>query len=268
MKNKTPAWNRLVVAELYKLKSTPVPYLIIAAVILITLILYSGHSMDVHALSRLGANPWERYFLRAMAIFSLFIICPFSVLLVSAVLYSEQRANAWKYLYALPISRGAVYWSKLLVIIALLLASILLMVGALVGSAHLLNYFYPEYEFAYYTSDISTLLQAALTTLVATLGLIGLQYFLCIRYKHFLLPLAIGNLGFILGFMLAAISPKIAYYFPYAYPMIVKDYGMMNAQDTDLLGNHWWNSVELYSIAFFVVFIVSGYFLERKRNIE
>lgn len=254
-------------AEIRKLKSTPVLYLVLFCAAFIITIVCLAHAMDVHAMARLNTNPWKRYFNGSIAVFSIFVISPFIVLLVSSVLYVEQKASAWKYLYTMPTGRGNIYMSKLLVICLILFSSALLLVFGLLLSAYALDYIYPEHEFRYYTPDVWNWLKILSRVLVAALGVVGLQYFLSTVFKHFLAPLGLGILGYILGFILSSFKTKIALFLPFTYPMLVHDFGAFSATQRTTIGDTWLTNVELYSLICFVVFVGLGFFYEKRRNV-
>jgi len=254
-------------AEIKKLKSTPIIYLVLFCCLFISVIIIIAHSLDINSTARLNTDPWKRLFAAGLSIYSFFVINPFVVLLVSAVMYVEQRADAWKLLYTLPVGRGSIYFSKLLVIIGITIGCSLVLVLFLVLSGYFINLFYPEIEVVYYQPDILALFKKIFHTIVALLGVIGLQYFLSLWFKNFLVPLSLGVVGFILGFIVTTTNSKIALCIPFTFPMIVKDYGMFRNDKVAYVFGDWLTNVELYSIIFFVVFVALGYFYETRRNV-
>jgi hypothetical protein len=197
----------------------------------------------------------------------LFLIAPFLVLFVSATTYIEQQANAWKYLYTLPYQRGQLFFAKLFSIIVLLLVSIALMLIAVVLSAYLLNIFKPAYEFTYYTPELLEMSTGLMHSAVGCLGIIGWQYLLSLRFKNFLIPLGIGILGFITSLILSLTSSKIVLYFPYSYPMLVKDYDMF--RNEHIVEDYFlvFNNIESYSLLWFLACVLLAYLHERRKNI-
>ncbi len=254
-------------AEIRKLKSTPIIYLIVFCCAFVLSIVMIAHSLDRNSVV-LGADPWRRCFSAGIGIYSFFVTVPFVVLLVTAVTFVEQRANAWKLLYTMPVTRGSIYFSKLTIIILTVFATSFLLVFALVGAGYVLDQFLPELEFAYYQAPVYTNLKNITHGVIALLGVIGIQYFLSLWFKNFLIPISIGIIGFILAFILTTINTKITLYVPYSYSMVVKDYGMFKLEHTKGIWNGWLTNVELYSILCFVFFVGLGYFYERWRNVE
>ena len=254
-------------AELIKLKRSAVWYLLALGVLLTAAGIFVGHLLDAHNMVRINIDPWERYFRAALAIFNLFIVVPYTVLLVSAVVFVEQRANAWKYLYSLPHRRGQFFLTKWLLVGVLYILSIFLLLGGVILSGYILEIFRPEYEFTYYQPKIGYLLQEMGHFFLASLGLIGFQYWLSLRFRNILIPLGIGVFGFVFGIIMSVTSQKLALYLPYSLPMIVRDFDMFrneHIQDSFIIGL---NNVELHSILMGLAFLLLGYWQEQRRKI-
>ena len=254
--------------EWLKLKSTPGLYLALTCGLLISFLVFITHLMEVHSLTSFGVNPWRRYFTRGLAIFSLFVSVPFVLLLVSAVVNVERQANAWKYLYTLPIRRGNIYFSKLVVLLLLLALSLFLLVFGLVLSGYVLDSIHPEFELAFYQPDLWELGANAVHTWLSLLGLVGLQYFLSLRFQHFLLPLGLGILGYVFGLILAVTQNTVALYCPFSYPMLVQDFGMFRIEIRASAGFAGLNNIELYSLGFFLFFVLLGWIWENRRSVS
>ncbi len=258
---------RNIVAEFLKLKSTPVIYMAILAGLFIAVLAFFSRATDVHSLAVLGKNPWDRYAMRGIGTYALFILCPFAILLVSSVVFIEKQANAWKYLYTMPTSRGTIYFSKILVIVLVLLISIFWMMFGTLLSGYLLDWFFPEFELSYYSPNVSELLEMVFRFFIGALGVIGIQYFLSLFFKHFLIPFGVGMLCYVIGLILSLADVSYAIYFPYAYPMIGKGYGMFESPKIDTILFDWLNNIELFGILYFIVFVLLGYWYESKRQV-
>ncbi len=254
--------------EWLKLKSTPGLYLALTCGLLISTLVFIAHLMEVHSLASLGGNPWGRYFTRGLAIFSLFVSVPFVVLLVSAVVYVERQANAWKYLYTLPTRRGSIYFSKLVMILLLLALSLFLLVLGLLLSGYALDRMHPEFELAFYQPNLWELGAKALHTWLSLLGLVGLQYFLSLRFQHFLLPLGVGILGYVFGLILAVTQMNAALYCPFSYPMLVQDFGMFRTEIRASIAFGGLSNIELYSLGFFLFFVLLAWIWETRRSVS
>lgn len=266
--SKKPYSLPLFRSELIKLKRSPAWYLLALGMVLTAAGVFLGHLLDAHHVVRLNVDPWERYFDATLAIFNLFIVVPYTVLLVSALIFIEQRANAWKFLYTLPYQRGRFYFTKWMMIISLYLFSVVLLLFGVVLSAYLLNIFRPEYEFTYYSPKVGYLLGEMWHFFLASLGLISWQYWISLQFRNILVPLGIGVFGFVLGIIMSVTGQQLALYLPYSLPMIIRDFDMFRNEyiaDSMIPGLV---NVELHSIIIAVIFLALGYWQEQRKQIN
>ena len=157
----------------------------------------------------LWQSSWE-----SMAIFLL----PLGVVLsTSLITQIEYKNNSWKQLHTVPLNFSTIFFTKLLVIIAMLLQFFILfnigiylsaVIPWLLGS----GVAYPAATFPY-----KYFLQENALYFIDCLPILALQYLLGLQYKNFLVP--VGT-GFILWVgALAALSWKYGYLVPYTYCM-------------------------------------------------
>ncbi len=255
-------------AEFQKLRHTPVYYLVLVGGLLVSLIVGFAHAIDVHALAVLGQDPWSRFLTRGIAVYALFILCPFIVLLVSSVMYVEQRASAWKMLYTLPAPRAYIYWSKYLLLLSLLLISSSLVLISLPLMGYLLHLFYPEYELIYHQPDLSKFFLQIGHITIASLGLLSWHYCLSTLFRHFLIPIGIGFVGLILGFIMTLTQQPIAHYLPYSYPMFILDFGAFPPNELMMEKIMGLQRCEWYSLGYALLFSLLGFLYERKRIVS
>ncbi|MEO1518130.1 MAG: ABC transporter permease [Bacteroidota bacterium] len=258
----------LLLAEWTKLKRSPALYLSGAVVLFLIAFLAFVHSMDVQSLSELDANPWERYLNRGIISYSVFVLSAFVVLFTGAVLHLEQRANAWKYLYTLPVGRGGFYFAKLFAILLVLFAMGLLLVGGLWLSGQWLHLFFPEFELNFYRPHWRDAFEMMAHSFLAILGVLGIQYFLGHVFRQFIAPMAIGTISILLGFIVAVGDKKMALFVPYAYSAIVQDYQMFRFTHRQEFDGWWLNNIECYSLGVFLFFVLLGHWYERRRNVH
>ncbi|MEO0733017.1 MAG: ABC transporter permease [Bacteroidota bacterium] len=253
-------------AEARKLKNTTVGYLVPGILFLLLASIFLAHTLDVHRLSELGRDPWPAYLRRVITTYSMLFISPVCVLLVVGLLDLEKRTDAWTRLYVLPVSRGAIYWGKLLLIIGLVtVLTVLFALGVLLIGATL-AWFYPEYELMYYKPDFMLLADAVLRGVLSSLGIIGLQYLVGLGSRGSLPGLLLGLIGMIAGFVLSTTDLSIVYLFPYSYPLIVQDFGpfAVGHGSSSLFS---WSTGLLGSIAWCGVCACGGYWLELRRQV-
>lgn len=254
-------------SELIKLKYPPLLWLIGFVTITTLAIVFSAHYIDIHNSVRLGVNPWIRVSATGLALFSMFVGTPFVILLISALLFIEHQNLGFKQLYTLPKRREVLISYKLIAIFLTLIFTLLLLAIGLIAIGYLLYVIYPETEFTYYKLPLLAMLKGSGGYIISTLGIIGVQYFLAIRFKGFLVPASFGILAYIIGFILASIGNTLAFFSPYSYTMIATDNDQFGLSSYEIKQFGIFNEVQLYSLIFFFTFILMSFYLERNRNI-
>lgn len=258
---------KYIQAEFIKLKFPPIWWLIGATVLSISILIYFAHYNDVESISAIGKNPWYKIWSSTIGIFSIFMKVPFLVLLLSAAIFIENHNNTWKYQYTAPVTRVSVIFTKLISIILLITLTYILLAVCIFMVAYSLNYIFPETEFSYYPIDFTTYSHKSFLTLINSLGIIGIQFFLCMRFKGFLVPAAIGIVAFIMALIVGITNTPVSQYFPYAYPLIGQDFEMFRIDNIGIVNFGWVNSVQVLSIITFIVFSILGILMEQRRAI-
>lgn len=258
---------KILRAEFLKLKYPPIFWLTAVVVLVVLAILFVSHFIDVNSVARLGENPWRKLIFATNGIFFIFMSVPFVVLLVGAAIYIEHQANAWKYLYVTPRYRVSTIFAKLLTLLLWLLFTMVILSFCIVLCGYLLDVFLPELEFAYYPFLFTKLVSSTTHSLIALLGVIGIQFFLALRFKGFLLPACLGVIGFVVGIIIGSLNNPLARFYPYSYPLVVKDIDMFRIDKIGIIEYGWLNSIELSSMACFVVFVTLALYLESRRSI-
>jgi len=254
-------------SELIKLKYPPILWLVVFVVAITLVIVFTAYYIDIHKSVRLGVNPWIRVNTAGQTIFAMFVGTPFVILLISAILFIEHQNLGFKQLYALPKRREILLLYKLLAIFLCLLTTIALLIFGLIIIGYSLNVIYPETEFTFYKMPLLALLKSFGSYIISALGIIGIQYFLSVRFKGFLAPASFGILAYVVGFIITSIDNVIALYFPYCYTMIAKENDLFKLSSFDVKQYGILNEIELYSIIVFLTFILLTLYTERKRSI-
>lgn len=254
-------------AEFIKLKYPPIFWLTAVVLLVMMVIIFASHFLDVNSVAGLGDNPWRKMIVASNGIFFIFMAIPFVVLLVGAALYIEHQANAWKHLYVTPKHRVLTVLVKLITLLLWLLLTTMALCVCIAVCGYLLDFFLPELEFGYFPILYSTMLSTFTHSIIALLGVFGIQFFLSLRFKGFLLPACIGIIGFVVGIIIGSLNNPLAKFYPYSYPLIVKDVGMFRTDKIGIIEYGWFNSIELSSIACFVLFVSLALFLESRRSV-
>lgn len=254
-------------SELIKLKYPPILWLIGFVLFVCIAILFSAHYIDVQKTAMLGRNPWIKLDLAGQAVFSIFISIPFIVLFFSAAFHIEHNNRGFKQLYTFPQHRATLLLHKLATFLMTLFVAICILIIGTIGVGYFINAIYPETEFIYFEIPFFSMVKSYAYILISLLGVIGIQFFLSLRFKGFLVPASIGILGYVFGLIVSSVNNVSSLYFPYCYPIVSREKGMMDTSELNIDQSAILNNVELYSIAIFIIFVMLSLFSEHRRNI-
>lgn len=254
-------------SELIKLKYPPILWLSGFVCFLTLVIIFTAHYIDINNAITLGRNPWHKLNRGAQAIFSIFIAIPFIALIISSAIFLEYKNNGFKQLYTLPKNRIHILLYKLAAILLTIIATMFILSFGVILIGYILNLIYPETEFSYFSLPLAKLILSFVYIFISCLGIIGIQFFLSLKFKSFLVSASFGILAFVVGLILSTSNNVIARFFPYCYPIMCRDANVFDSSQLDIREFGFLNEIEIYSIIVFVIFILLSLFLERKKNI-
>lgn len=204
-------------AEIYKYKKTFTLWLLLLAPAFIPFINFMILWRKGDKVIQPGTNPWDT--LLGFSIDPANFLFPFFVMMVALLVNNiEYSSNTWKLIYTQPLSRMALYISKMKVFIAMIFISLMLFATftILVGlSMRVVN---PDLGFnqAYNYGHIYAIM---FKIFLATLGMASLQFFISQKWKNLIIPLGVGIAGLI-SFMILVQGWKYAPYHPYGYAIL------------------------------------------------
>lgn len=210
-----------------------------------------------------GGTPWPRFISLAWQTAGTLLLPLFVVLLTSLVVNIETKATAWKHLYAQPVGRGAVFLSKLLLILVLNAVALLLFVGLVLGAGAVLGVLRPTLGFQAHPVPVEVVLWMLGRTYVATLGLLAVQYVVSLYWRSFVVPVGVG-MGAVVA-TVALLSWEHADKIPYAAPLLTS-VSMRMSKAGVLEASHELLKHEWYSLAWFGAALLLGYALLSRRN--
>lgn len=205
-------------AEMLKTKRTASFYftLVIAALIpaiLLLNVLTGGGDLDavrkdpLNAMFELGT---ER---NGLVFFPVFVI-----LVCTLLAQIEYRNNTWKQVFASPQTKGAVFLAKFLNInglILLFLAANLVFISLAVVATHFVN---PALDLLRQPFDGTRLLVRTANTYVTMMAMCAFQFWLGLRFRNFIIPIATGLVLWITGMMMAfEFKSSLVEFFPYSF---------------------------------------------------
>ena len=264
MENNNSYFINCLKAELIRNKRTFAFWLTLIAGGLIPLIRFAAYFFRPEFyIPDEGDNPWLNYLDQAWMNISSFLLPFFIVLLISLMLQVEHRANSWKHLFVMPVSRKNYYLSKFLVINILIILFYLIFTGLLFSGGFILSVAREGLKFHEYSPHTSEILTLTSKSYLSVLAMAAIHYWLSIRFKNFIVPVGIGLAGIIAA---SAFSRGWDYvvYFPYAYPplTVFKYQELVKIEEWGAFSVH-----EIYSVILCAIFLFLGYWNLKKQNI-
>ncbi|HVW94685.1 MAG TPA: ABC transporter permease [Mucilaginibacter sp.] len=262
-------------SEFYKTRKTMGFWSAVLLPLLLCLLLFVGFFVKsdrfVHAP---GLMLWLQFAGMILAIMGSFLVPMLIVFIAYSVNNIEFKADTWKTLFSLPVSKLSVYAAKYFYALFLVFLCLALFVLFTLGFGNLLGVVKPELKFGDY-SIASLLAQLYFKFFLAALGILSIQFLLSLLFSDFLKPMGIGFVCTIAGNILAANNWQYAYLFPYSHPMmalkaIQQTHGKGNTAPgpmpnitIDMLTHETWVSLTV-AVAVFVL----GYFIVLKKSVK
>lgn len=195
-------------------------------------------------------------------------------MLVVFIAYSvnsiEHKADTWKTLFSLPISKLSVYSAKYFYAFFLIFLCLLLFVVFTVSFGNFLGVLKPQLKFSEY-NILGILSQLYFKFFLSSLGILSIQFLLSLLFRDFLKPMGIGFIGIITGDILVGNNWQYAYLFPYSHPMLVLralQAGTGKGNATPQITIDMFTKDTMVSLAVAVVVFIAGYFIVLKKSVK
>ncbi|HEU4471925.1 MAG TPA: ABC transporter permease [Flavisolibacter sp.] len=242
-------------SETLKLKRTLAVYLCVVAAAFGPLMSFLEHTEPDEKLQQ--GLPWTQHFLEGREPICIALL-PFYIILVCALMMQiENRDKTWKQVLSSPQPKFNIFFGKFLVLQGMVLLFLLSynLFTALTGG--IIEMMDP----AIYGGqvDIYRILTVNAQTWILSLGLSAVQFWLSLRFRNFVAPLAVGLVGWFLSpMMIFQFKTAMVEYYPYAFTIlsVIPDYKAN-------IGTYQW-----YSIITAVAFLGIAFFQFRKRKVS
>ena len=207
--------------ELLKTKRTSVIYIAIITAAIIPLIMLFFNAEEPEAMKSLKQDPWNIYFEDGSQPLNLVFLPLFIILITSLVPQLEHRNNTWKQVLASPQSKFNIYFSKFLIIQLLILLFLVVYNILVTFSLFGVHTFRSNLSLFSHSMNWKKFLTLNANIYISILAISAFQFWLGVRFKNFIIPLAIG-----FGLWMTAITMVGIYKwehadkFPFAFPFM------------------------------------------------
>jgi lantibiotic transport system permease protein len=262
-------------SEFYKSRKTLGFWAAIVLPLLIVLLLFFGlltHADD--AAKTPGMMLWITYVGIVSGVMGTLLLPFFVIFVAYSVNNIEHKADTWKTLFTLPISKWSVYAAKYLYAVFLIFLCLFLFYALLIGSGNLLGILKSQLHFGDY-SVLTYLGQVYIKLFLGSLGILSIQFLLSLVWNDFLKPMGIGFLGLIITLIAFKVKWEYVYLVPYAQPSLTLSNLMKNTHtikgkgiamptlSVDILTR------EVYvSLAFAVAIFIAGFFIVQRKSVK
>jgi len=209
-------------------------------------------------IKHLGTAPWNIHIGEAWQVENFFLFPMFVILICSLITQVEYKNNAWKQVYASPVSIVQIYLSKLANILMMVLLFFVLMNVFLIGAALVVNLVNPKYLFLSSPFPWKLWLILNIKSFVGVLGIVAIQYWISVRFRNFILPMGVG-LAMLIIALIGQEKWDGEYLFPYAYPILTLKSFMAPA-------DYFFQRHEWLSLLWFVVITAAGLIDTQRRK--
>jgi hypothetical protein len=257
-------------SEFYKTRKTMGFWSSVILPLLLCLLLFIGF---YHQSDKLAPMPgmvlWMRFSGAILGVMGSLLLPMLIVFMAYSVNSVEHKADTWKTLFSLPLSKLSVYAAKYFYALFLLLLCLVLFVFFTIGFGNLLGILKPELRFSEYHME-GKLAQIYLKLFMSSLGILSIQFLLSLLFRDFLKPMGIGFVGTITGVILATSRWQYAYLFPYSHPMLVLTSatparGKAPVHEVAL---DFFTSEIYVSLAIAIVIFIAGYYIVLKKSVK
>ncbi|MFK8060321.1 MAG: ABC transporter permease [Polaribacter sp.] len=207
-----------------------------------------------------GISPWDKFMVNQIKNSIPFFVPIFIVLITSLIIQIEHKALGIKHLFALPIPKWSVFFGKLSIVIITIILTYIYFYIAILFFGTLLGIIHSDFGFLDFQPEHFKYIKMLISSFVASLGIVGIQFWLSFRFKNFIVPLAVGMILVIIG-LIASQAPE-SIYFPYSYNVL--SISLVNKMPLTF----GISTITVYSVLCFVVTAILGYLDIKRLNVK
>lgn len=239
-------------AEMLKTKRTTAVWLTLFAGAFVPIIMFIAAFAKTEKLAKIyGQDPWLTLVNISWRSAAPFLLPIYIILLCSLMAQIEFRNNTWKQVFASPRSYFDIYFSKLFIILMLILLSLGIFDLACILSGYSMSTLSDKFTFYGRPMHLREMAHMTLNIFISTLGIVSIQYWLSVRFKNFIVSFGIG-LACMLTCMISAGYWEKSRYIPYLYPWEVYK------NQTEMMSDKVRETL-LYSLIIFAAVMLAGF---------
>jgi hypothetical protein len=258
-------------SEFYKTRKTAGFWSAVILPLLLCLLIFAGfYSKSDKLIAEPGMMLWIQFSGAILGVMGSLLLPILIVFIGYSVNSIEHKADTWKTLFSLPISKFAVYSAKYFYAVFLVFLCLGLFVLFTICFGNLLGVLIPALKFHDYNMS-DTLIQLYFKLFLSSLGILSIQFLLSLLFRDFLKPMGIGFVATITGVILVANQWKYDYLFPYSHPMLALSATRHQHGQTNISIN---TSVDIFTQEIYVsliiaaVVFIAGYFIVLKKSVK
>ncbi|MDP4292634.1 MAG: ABC transporter permease, partial [Bacteroidota bacterium] len=137
------------------------------------------------------SEPWAEYIKEANNVMS-FFLPHFCILIVSFATQIEYKNYGWKQIYSQPVSRTSIFLGKYVMLLSMTILSMIVAFFIIYFTGLIIHLIKPGLNFQITGFAFDTYLRLFFQTFLASIFIITLQYWICLRIKGFLPPIIAG----------------------------------------------------------------------------
>ncbi|HEX6432393.1 MAG TPA: ABC transporter permease [Niastella sp.] len=245
-------------AEFLKSKRTAAFWLTVVGAAFIPVINFiSLVAQPDHFLRVFKGNPWLHIINNNWEVATIFLLPMYVILVTSLVVQIEYRNNTWKQVYTLPRTLADIFFSRFIVIHALILFCFILFSASIILASYAANLVQKQYTFFDHPVPWERMFLLIVKTYFSVLAMAAIQYWLSLRFRNFILSVGIGLGLLVTGLIIH--SWEHLYYYPYMYPAISF---MRNFEKIP----SFVAKAQLFNVIWFVLVLLIGFFDFVKRK--
>jgi hypothetical protein len=217
-------------AEMLKTKRTAAFYFTIVMAAIIPAILLLNVLTGGEDLTAIRKDPLNGIFQLGAERTGFLFLPLFAILVCTLLPQIEYRNNTWKQVFAAPQTKGNVFLAKFLnsnLLLVLFLIANLLFLSLVMVVTHLSI---PSLNLMHQPFNMASLLVRTANSYMVMLALCSLQFWLGLRFRNFIIPVAVGLVLWIIGIIMIFEESNLVDYYPYSFsifPTVAKLQGKL-----------------------------------------